>query len=273
MAKIYILTPLFNIQSQSENYLNSSLIIEVSENRISAVVLDVISNTFTDVVVYPVNNNIAEIINNENIFKNSYQQVNVIYNFDESILTPPQYYKREHNAEMLNLMFGDKINMDVSSDFITKLNIYNAYRIPKNVKQCFINKFSALNFTHAWSLLSVCKQNNQNLVYAIFYEKKCTIVLYNNTELVLVKNISFKSPEDAAYLLLLACNLNNLSVENLNLIVSGMIEEKSVLFSTLHNYFLNIATDNFFDKFNYAAEIKVYPEHFFNHLFLMASCV
>ena len=113
----------------------------------------------------------------------------------------------------------------------------------------------------------------QQHLYCIFGIGQFTAMLIKEGKLQCIQSYSFKVPEDITFFLLQLCESFEISTEDVELQLNGMIDQKSNLFEELHNYFLTINFGTLPVNFTYPESINEHPEHYFSHLFQMIACV
>jgi hypothetical protein len=257
------------------------LLIQVGKQGISFTQLDSYSNTFIAVQVYHFanhagDNSIADAINDilsaGNLEQQHFKKIFVTWCFDENVLVPHEYFEANNIAGMLDLVYGDAAQSAVQHEPVLAHSLHSVYRIPVAVKNIFNHWFPFCIQNHQAALMINLGKGNKNLLYCNFYPGLLTVLLRKNGQLQLIQNFEFTTPEDAVYHLLNVCRSFEATAET-NLMVSGMIDANSSLYTELYKYFLHIEFATLPGNFNYADAIKDQPAHYFSHLFATALCV
>ena len=176
--------------------------------------------------------------------------------------------------DMLDLVYGEAQHKTIRHDLMPAHNLYNVYRVPESIYLLMLNKFPSASQMHLYSVLpDVLKGAGGNHLYCIFNTDTMTVLVLKEGQLQLIQTFVYKTPEDAAYHLLNACQSFGIATDSTTLQVNGTIDKTSSLYKALYNYFINIGFGMLPEKFMYADEIKTQPPHFFSHLFSIASCV
>jgi Protein of unknown function (DUF3822) len=274
--------PSFNISSESALTEKPVLLLQAGKQGVALLQLDSNTNTFIGVQVYHfakglAENNIAEeissILNAEELAQQHFKKIYITWCFDESVLVPDEYFDSNSAAAMLNLVYGDAAHATMQNEIVLTQNMRAVYRVPVAVRDVF-NKWMPFAIQgHQNSMLVNFDGNSKDLLYASFYTNAITVLLRKNGQLQVIQNFEFSTPEDAAYYLLQVCQAFDADATQTILTVSGMIDADSNLYNELYKYFVNIRFAQLPQKFNYTAGISNYPEHYFSHLFFMASCV
>lgn len=217
---------------------------------------------------------IKEVLQDDELLRNPFAKTHIIWSYPESILVPPNLVDAGNNHEMLNLVYGDAGGAVIKTDFLYKHNLHNIYRIPEPVREAVEAKFPYAMQTHQYSLLVNREMNNgEDELFVIFYSNSLTLMLCKGGRLQVIQNFAFSSPEDTAYHLLNVCRSFDVLPAKVKLHISGMIDERSNLYTAIYKYFLTIEFDSLPGNYTYAEEIKDQPPHFFSHLFTQAACV
>jgi len=213
------------------------------------------------------------IIQNEPLLSKSFKKTDLVWTFPEAMLIPHAWMNAETASNMLDLVHGDLGHGNMKSDFMFKHNLHTVYRIPSAVADVFSKHFLYASQTHQYAILPDLWRNEGDQLYVIFYNNKLTVMLHKSGELQAVQNFSYQNPEDAAFHLLDICRAFDVAPGDAVLKCTGMIDENSVLFTTLYKYFLTIRFLPLPEEVCYDEPLKQYPPHFFSHLFATALCV
>ncbi len=248
---------------------------------ISFTQLDSSTNTFIAVQVYhfakhETDNGIADaisgILSAGDFEQQHFKKIFITWSLDENVLVPDEYFDMDHAAAMLELVYGDAARTALLYDAIPAHNLYSVYRVPIALKNVFNHWFPFSIQNHQAAVLINVEKGNRNLLYCHFYPGLVTVLLRKNGQLQLVQNFEFVTPEDAVYHLLNVCHSFEAAPQT-NLMLSGMIDTNSNLYTELYKYFLNIEFAPLPGNFNYADAILEQPAHYFSHLFSTALCV
>lgn len=269
--------PSFNIQTTGDG-ASRYLLAEIGRQGIAFVVREG-SDHFTSVVCYhfdaatPVHEQLQEVLASESLLQQSFAKTDICWTFAESILTPHEYFNANAAEDMLALVYGDAVQGEVKTDFLFRHNIHNVYRVPAAVAKLVSDKFPYCNQSHLYSLLPDMTGKNGNQLFAIFSPKQLTAALLKDGAIQVIQTFAYDNGKDAAYHLLNVCQQFNSAPDDTKISLSGMIDERSNLYSELYKYFLHLEFEPLPGNFIYAEAIREQPEHFFSHLFATAACV
>ncbi len=206
-------------------------------------------------------------------FNKTHASVTICYDFKESLLIPEDHYKPLTAEAMLNLVYATGAESNIKSEPVIGFPVHNVYAIHKKIENVFSQQFPKASVLHATCLqLQLMKPKNK-LLYSIFFHNSIKVFLFDGPSLQLVQYFNYITPVDAAYHLLNCCEQYDTRPEDVSLLLSGMIDEKSKLFAELYGYFLNIEFENTDQKTALHERITFYPSHFFSHLTGLAVCV
>ncbi len=273
--------PSFNIQAPGINFETAQLFAEAGPMGVSLIVLGT-DNCFNAVVTYAfepglsdtkLTENLQVICKTEYLLQQQYSKTHIFWSFTESILVPAELMNADRNVNMLNLVFGDARQGIIRSDFLYKHNLHNVYRLPDTVADIFANNLPVATQTHLFSALVNRDMPTGNHLFTFFYSSSLTIMLCKEGKLQVVQNFTYSNADDCVFHLLNVCKGFEVEPDSATLHINGMIDEKSGLYAAIYKYFLNMEFDKLRDDYTYMDEIKNYPQHFFSHLFALASCV
>jgi hypothetical protein len=279
-AENQVVTPTFNIQN-SVAAENAHLFVYPGINDISFAVLDISSNTFSALSTYHLQGDtaiqkkeaISEILLHEPILKQAYYKTDIIWCTEQNMLTPQEVFNKEINADSLNLLYGDEGQYNIKYELILKLQAYNVYRINASTEKLFTDKFAAAIQSHQSTLLVNIEAHKPDLLYCNFLPGSMTVLLRQQKQLQIIQTFKYQTPEDAVYYLLNVCRHFAVSAPETQVTVSGMIDESSALCKELFKYFQGINFLQLPDGFSCAGEMRMFPVHYFSHLFITAACV
>jgi hypothetical protein len=274
------LKPSFEIQPLHADTSVSNLFIELGPHGLSYIIIDA-ENKCTALACYhfpsedtlAVTEHIRNIVEEKSLLRQPYGKVHVIYSYPYSVMVPGAMMKHELKKEMLEMVFGDMNAFVMRNDFMYRHNIYNLYATPRETDAELMYIFSADSVVHQFSLLPDMVKEKENAIYCIFNSRHFTVMLSKDGKMQLVQAFSYKTPEDVAYYLLHVCQSFDVAPAAVKILLNGMIDASSALYTEIEKYFLHLRFGELPEMFTYPAEIKEYPSHFFNHLFLQASCV
>lgn len=206
-----------------------------------------------------------------------YLQTRIYYNFPETQLVPAQLYKPVLLEHYLNISFGDILNGELCIDEVPGWGVVNAYRVPVSLHQTVQSHFPHPDIQHTHTgflqkLNRVGVPSDGDIAFVVFYERKLLLALFKNGSLHLLKNYEYETAEDVTYHLLHSFSQLKLNCETTRIIVSGLVDTQSSVYTDLQKYFLKLEFEQRPEEFSYSSSFDDYPPHFFTSLLGVALC-
>jgi hypothetical protein len=258
------------------NYLpneQAQLLLEVGQNNLAFAILQNKQYTALASYNFTILQDIETIINTEELLQHSFSKIDVIYTNKHCVLLPPAFYNTSTLNKHLELIYGNAMNATIKSDFLFRHNIHTVYQVDNAVLHSITAKFPFANTHHLYSLLPDMAELKGNKLYTIFYANKCVVLCCKENNLQLIQQFEYNTPEDVTYYLLAITNNHNMLADELVLMVGGMVDKTSSLYSELHKYFKHITFASLHNNFEYCSEIEQLPAHYFSPLLSIAACV
>ncbi len=216
------------------------------------------------------------IIDSDPVLKEEAGKKNLVYNFPESQLVPEKYFQAGIGADLSALLYGDLNNALTFSEKMEGLEQYNIYQVPAGVHQLLQDRFGNAAYRHYYSTwMSLSKYPAGELAAAItvlFYPNQVLVSVIKNGQLNLLQRYGYEAAEDVAYYLLNICGQLQLSSASTPVILSGMIDASSALYTEIYKYFGQVLLESFPAAATEPA-LADYPDHFFSPLLKLAACV
>jgi hypothetical protein len=189
--------------------------------------------------------------------------------FPQSLLVPVQFHKDDHS--LLDAVY-DATAQKYFKDAIPEWQMMAAYAIPLSLFNMIADKFSSVQFFHAYTPLLKIYNGfvAADQIDIHFSTQNFRVVVKKDRQLQLAQIYSYQTPLDVVYYLLKICYEFHLDQSGVFVILSGLIEEDSAMYSELHNYFLNL---HFAQAPSYSLPGNEYPQHYFTSLYNLAACV
>jgi hypothetical protein len=220
---------------------------------------------------------LQELVESDPLLQQEIKEAIVIYNLGESSLVPDNHYSVELGKPLTEVVSGNAQKGLVLSEKIPGHDMFTIYRIPREVHSLLQRKFSAGKYWHYYSLmLSVIPAGNvvrKAAFRLFFYPDKLVAAVFKEGMLQLVQSCFFQVPEDIAYFLLNICKQLGYSPEEVHLLLSGLIDVDSAMYSEIARYFLEIEWDTSGTDAWHNDQLSEYPGHYFSPILQMALCV
>jgi hypothetical protein len=278
MAKI-----LFDITvaQESAEWLHCHLVMEISCHIFSYAVMNQ-DKKLLQLRIYGLdahdNHELAEelegILGTDAVLQTGIEKKTCIYNFPESQLVPEKHFHRDAGAALIELLHGDLSKGITLSERIQDSDQYNVYQVPAEIHGLLQQHFTNSKYWHYYTIWMICeqKQVHESSLSVLFYPNRILVSAVKDKELQLLQSYVYEAAEDVAYYLLNICQQLQLPPENTPVVLSGMIDVSSVLYTEIFKYFGKLSLE----AFPAAAAIPAleeYPSHFFSPLLKLAECV
>lgn len=264
---------------------NSQLLIEVGEKLFSYVVYHKEQNRFLALRQYNLDftpgktllESLLEIISGDELLQIQFKEAFIIYNYTDSNLLPSKFFHIELNQPITELVYGNARKGLMLSEKVNGWDMYNIYRVPREIHALLQRKFAAGNYWHYHTLLlsdgEVKASPDQQVIKMIMGADQFLVAVFKDKSIQLLQSYAYQTPDDVSYYLLAICNRFQVSQEKVVLIVSGLLDEQSRLYQELLKYFLHVQWDRLPDSVHLDAAFSQFPSHYFSPLLKMALCV
>jgi hypothetical protein len=193
----------------------------------------------------------------------------VCSSFPQSLLTPRNGHKNDYI--LLSVLY-DSPSQKYLKDEIPEWQIYVTYSVPLSFFNSVKDKFRFPQFMHAYTpslkVFNGFSAPSQMDVY--FGIQHFRVLVKKDNHIQLAQTYSYKNPLDVVYYLLKICYEVGLEQTEISVVLSGLIDENSAMFSELHSYFLNL---HFAEGPSYSVPENDLPKHYFTSLYNLAVCV
>ena len=280
--------PVFDIVPPAwaqDELVNSILLMEVSEKLLGFLVYNKEQKQLLGLRQYHLDvtpekstaQALNEIMANDALLAQHWKEAVIVYNFPDSSLLPEKYFDIGMNKSITELLLGNAFKGQILSEKIPAWDLYNIYRIQREIHGMLQQKFSGGRYWHYYSILLSAVDTQLDMpgftLQCIFYPEKFVIAFFKKKQLQLLQTYRYETPEDVSYFLLNICSQFGADQENLKLVVAGLIEQQSALFTELLKYFQNIECDRMPDTVQTGGMLENFPEHYFSPILKMAICV
>ncbi|MDQ6757710.1 MAG: DUF3822 family protein [Bacteroidota bacterium] len=267
----------FEILPEAIFFQQTNLICEVSSAGFSCIFENDVEKKIHGLSVFYfekgkiISEQLKELFKEQTLLSKKYKKVFISYSFSDSALLPEELYKPEENELILNSLLGDLNDGIIFTDFIADKKLHNVYKIPVELHHVMVDQFSIAAFYHQYSFLIKQNTTERNLLSIIFYQDKFIAVLVKNNKFRVIQMYPYQSATDVVYHLLNICK--QYTVVEIPLRIAGIITADADLHKEIMSYFPNYSFYELPPEYEYAENIKVFPSHYFSHLFSYALCV
>lgn len=189
--------------------------------------------------------------------------------YPQSMMIPGQF--NHINSAFLDTIY-DMPAQKSFTDRVPEWQMMISYFIPDRIFDLIQERFSSVQFFHAYTpalkIYNGFVANDQIDIH--FSTQQFRVLVKKEKQVQLAQIYSYKTPLDVVYYLLKICYEFGLDQSQTFLIVSGLIDKDSAMYSELHNYFLNI---HFAQAPSYSLPDSEHPHYYFASLYNLAACV
>ncbi|HRH60595.1 MAG TPA: DUF3822 family protein [Chitinophagaceae bacterium] len=251
---------------------NCNLFIETGQTHIACWMKDNESGKIKafEMFSFPAKNNgsfetlLNEITLHSRLFTSPFEQCYCIWEDERHVCVPAEFYTDDAATSYLDLMFGNMQNVqyckDTLDDFVTLAAINN------NALSAMDKKFHVAAHAHKfYSLLKLHdKESLNDFVKVVFYSTHFILVAYKQGKLQLIQRFAYTTKEDVLYHILNVCSNFKIDAATATVKVTGMIDENSSLYQTLHAYIKELSAETPDASLYEAEEFHQYPLHYFH---------
>jgi len=194
----------------------------------------------------------------------------VCYDHPQSLLVPISHFRYEDAGSLLRCMYGILPGTIIVSESITDWQLHNIYGVPGEMHNLINRKFSRASYWHQYSLeMENLKTSGPGGCLQVDIRKDDFSLLAGRSgNLLIAQTFKYSTPEDILYFLLKTCNQFDLSQQQTELVLSGLVDQQSALYKELYLYFIHIQ----FREAGWTIRDSEYPAHFFTSLNDLARC-
>jgi hypothetical protein len=271
--------------TDTEELRNSRLLIEVGEKVFSYVFYNKEQQHFLGLRQYNMDfspgksmlESLLEIIAADELLQTNFREAFVIYNYTDSSLLPSDLFNIDLNQPATELVYGNARKGLLLSEKVNGWDMYNIYRVPREIHALLQQKFAAGNYWHYYTLLlsdgQIQASGDGDVIKLVMSTDQFLVAIFRDKKLQLLQTYAYQTPDDVSYYLLSICNRFQVVQEKATVIVSGLLDEQSRLYQELLKYFLQVQWDRLPPTIHLNQVFSQFPSHYFSPLLKMALCV
>ena len=270
LQKIELLKTVFNIGDA--NSVCDHLLLEIGDNYCCYALLKGEERTFKQIKYisfdeFEAEEALLQVLNE--LIKENCGQAIISPAFPQSFLSPKHGHQNDY---ILMDVIYDLPSQKFLKDEIPEWQMNIAYAIPVSIFNLIKEKFRLAEFRHAYfsSIKGFNGFTASDQIDIHFTTQNFRVVVKKNKHVQLAQIYSYKTPLDVVYYLLKICYEFQLEQSDVVVILSGLVEEDSAMYSELHNYFSNL---HFAQAPAFSLPENEYPQHYFTSLYNLAACV
>jgi hypothetical protein len=271
----------FKITPSSTNFSESRMIAEVGNSELSFLIFTQNPFALQGFYKFELDKNISnidyaedikKIVSQETALQEKFASVKIFYNFSRTTLVPTKYFVEAEKENMLTLMCGKDDACLTFQENVAGTDMKIVYGVSANIYDTINTLFPKNSFAHASSVQIKNEKYMYDVLECIVYTHCVKLLLFKAGVIQIVQSFNYETPTDVSYHLLNVCERFDVSPNDVKLILSGMIEEKSNLYDDLYKYFLHVSFANLPSDILLSAEMNALPNHFYTNLTALALC-
>ena len=268
---------------ESYDHKTSKLFIELGQRHLASFVINSQTNQILEYEFFQLNDKlspsiITDYIIDRNFNLNVFESVFFVHNQKEFALVPSDFHQSHLDKTILETIHGDLIELQTNADTLSQWEIVNVYGIEKSIYASIQSLFPNANHVHVNSiyLRSAFKQlvnMQEQWIKVYFYPSYFNVVVMKDAQLQIMQSFYYETADDVIYFLINLTDQFHLDVTDLNMQVSGLIEEDFMTYKELKKYFLNVELEINSELKFMPDQTPIQPLHYFTPLFLSSQCV
>lgn len=215
-------------------------------------------------------------INNNALLNHSYKSIKLIWLSNKNTLIPCDYFNKENLKKYFE--FNQKLDDldEIHYNELNYVNAYSVYTIPYQIANIFIKQFPKLKFYN--QQIPFIEQvlfkyhSETKKVFVNINNDFIDLCITENEKLLLYNNFSYKTELDIIYFIMYIFDQFELKTEDTELILSGFIDKKSLIYSKLKGFIRHLKFDKLPDDATYSYTFNKIPSHSFINLFNIHLC-
>jgi hypothetical protein len=217
---------------------------------------------------------LSALFSKESVLNQTFSTVKVAFQFSQSVLVPAHLYNPADASVLLTGMTGTTAGKEIFSDAVDEWQVQNVYAVPKQVYWWLNSRFQGFQHKHHHTaiLQSGIKAGSNGIIFIDCRPDEFSAVVLKENTVLLAQTYSYATPEDVLYKLLKISSHFALPQEGVQILLSGMIEERSALFKEMYQYFLHIEFSKSVDWEKEISGEHACPSHYFASLNELATC-
>lgn len=248
------------------------LLLEIGKDYCSCGRLDKAARTFEQIRYFSFpewenEDSIRQVL--DDLSPDAYQQVLVSSALPSALLVPRQFFYG--NYSYLDVVY-DLPRQQYLNDPVNEWQLVTLYSMPLGLRELLQSRFPEARYVHAYT--AALKIYNgfvaPDQIDIHFSPQHFRVLVKKENMVQLVQVYSYQQPLDVIYFLLKICYEFGLEQSAVFLIISGLVDKDSALYSELHNYFLNL---HFAQPSDWILPESALPAYYFTPLYNLAACV
>ncbi len=205
------------------------------------------------------------------ILDRSYNDSRVFFNLNEAVVIPAAAFSTDAADAYLTAIHGDSIQHAIKYDNINvNEGLVNIYQVKKSLNDMVSSNLMMVTPRHVYSKLLETILNSNKVSKGVFlklqfYYKLMVVVLIKDGKLFLIQSYTYQTADDVLYYLLNIADQFQLSPNEAEVEISGIMDIKSHKFDYIEKLFKKISFSDIEPGNPFQNFIGEYPPHYFTH--------
>lgn len=208
--------------------------------------------------------------------KDKIDRVLVYYSTRDSLLVPELLFSDNTFKWMAEQTIGKSQSEMLFNQKVNSLDLYCVYPVPQYLYETMLNAFPNAefsNFNAEWLSKTIQEKVPNNLLEVIFFPKMITVIVWQDHKLQIVQSYPYENQEDVMFYLLSIISSFNITSENIDTQLSGLIDFQSPVFEAILKVFPNLSVYQRPENFIYHQAFDEHASHFFSPVLSLVTCV
>jgi hypothetical protein len=223
-------------------------------------------------------NEIEEIFNNEELLKQNYQHVKLLFATPKYSYIPSPFFDSKQIENLFEFNHKKKHDDEIHSNYIFGNSSYTVYSVPRFIETFFKDKFPNLKIYHHSCplieeiLLKEKLNTPKPRVFLNILPDIFDFIIIEEGKLKLFNSFAYNSNTDFQYFVLNTFDQLSLSPIDIPVSIMGIIKRDDIKIENLKKFIRQI---NYYSKpthFEYAYGFNDIPDHYFINLINLYQC-
>ena len=199
----------------------------------------------------------------------SYNDTLIAFDFPQATMLPGNGVQPGDPVALLRAAGFPAQASDTALDPVAAWQSATLYSTPPHLRGLLTKKWPSASFQHQYSLglKTLANAGGDDRILVDFRAKDFAIVAIKGNKFILAQSFEYSTPADVLYALLHICQQFSLSQQDVELLVSGLIDRDSALYKELYQYFVAVS----FRGADWTGNAE-HPAHFFTSFNDLAKC-
>lgn len=220
--------------------------------------------------------NFAPYIEEDDLLKQPFGLTRLMYTSAQFLLIPEEFYEEDQINKWFRAAFKQPgeviINNPIkplNARLLSALSSEEHGSIGDNFVKAYLYHEAGPFIT---GLQRQYENTGQSFLCLNVENQYMEIAFLVNGKLQLYNRFDFENPEQFVYFPLFICKQSGLDPKDVNLLLSGVIDETSELYKQLYTYFRHLDFGELPNTFKYSKRLYDVPQHYFYSLMNMELC-